>query len=295
MFDYFDRILELKKIFYGKSDKFLDDNFERLKYFESLLVNMEYVRCEGAEVYCSGGRGRYVFPGEYAGKYMIHNVSIKNMQNIRSIELEVGQSRVDKYYNCNDNILEALRSIYDMKKDNNIPIYKINSSYLPILEVHCVALLVEMKDRSDGTCSVSFEYDLYELPAELKSYVLCHEPKNESIVIKSNALDNSFGIITKQIYYTGDELVLVRNNKCKIKMNFYSPIYNLLIYIDNPNISVNYFELLIDKELLRCEHIYQNDCYVIDFIPKYSTEVEKYGINLSNSDTILLSISMNRR
>ncbi|AYV83791.1 MAG: hypothetical protein Hyperionvirus11_64 [Hyperionvirus sp.] len=286
MSDYFDRIIELKKMLYGRSDKFLDDNFEKLKYVENLLVGAKYVRTECAEF--SSCRGCYVFPKEYAGKYMIHNVSVKNIHGVRSVRLEVGGACVDRYWCCNERIVGGLQSVYGITKNNNVPLYLINSSCLPILEVHDITLCVEMNDGAD----LAFEYDLYELPIELRPYVLNGETK-PLVKIRSDGLDNSLGIITKQIDFPGEDRIWVRGDKAKVKLNYNHPIYNLLIQFDNPNVSVNYFELSMDEKLFRCQHNYKNDCYIIDFMPENSTLIEKYGINLSMVDRLILTVYFN--
>jgi hypothetical protein len=270
-----DNVLEIKEHFYGSQNQYID-HINPDKYNKLLdLHNNKFKTSQNYYINAQNKHASIEIP-------YVPNSAVKNFRfnrnifsNIKTIELQVGGSRIDYINSDRDietdkfTIFSTLRHLYEIKDEAIVPFYLTSKLLLPITKYSKIKLIISFFNACDS--DVQLLYDLCEIAESPLEMPIC------------------------QTQHGGRKLIISRTLTCPsknsysscIKLQFNHQIYYLILKIHDVDIkNIRGVKLLFDKEVnlvIKKNNLqFHNNFIIIPFTPSLSTNnIIKYGINFS--------------
>jgi hypothetical protein len=275
-YDHFNRIKELRNVYYGRVDKDIDDFSNGIK--NAVLwdkKNDQYKNKENlkpifikTKILIFNGLRTTLSQLNIDNTYNIYkNLKCTNINCIESIKLTIGGCRVDKIYT---NIIDVLQHLYQIDDKTIIPFdFCKNNNFIKQPSYQEVGIIVEMKNGYSVN-DFNMTIDIHELNNLDKEFYINNNNHLSIISVTDNKNFQTFekyAQITLPFHLPTSYLIL-DCNKIKIKL--------LNIYFND-----------IDSGITLEDTYMYNEKYILPFTPSLN-KINKYSINMARiSETIL--------
>ena len=238
-------------------------NYEDLEF----LASPFFQRSHHNGIYRNGIR--HVYPLVMPSNTIVKNFRLKNMENVRWIEVEIGGQRIDKVYK---DIIPILQDLYEFEKDV-IPFY-FSKSGINSLQYHEIKILVEYNEtlEDDGLTFDIYKWDptktvegiIYQLQFTgtenlsdeiLKEVKLCFNHPILHLMVKGYHPDEL------ELEFDDNDKFYIKKTKTIGDISLYSIVDNFYDYKNGINFSrINKPKLIIRDKDVRSIDTYSIGC-----------------------------------
>lgn len=154
--------------------------------------------------------------------YIIKNLKIQNLQNVKYIDLEIGGQLFNRLYMT---VFKAYKFLYDINDENTLPFY-FSKYGISTVKYHNIRIIINYKNRCLNNMNI-LSYDIYKWNDNIPTERLYFDDTLDCI-------GNPYEMLILQSRFCGDELI--GSNYTKLKLCWNGQINCLIIHNYNPEI-----------------------------------------------------------